>query len=85
VIRGQTVDISESDISIMQRDEVTIGEVVRLEIALPFGDVEGHAFSPPAQCISARFQFLESGSAQDVIERTCRHLPSKKAIVSDSR
>jgi len=45
VIRGQTVDIGESDMSIMLRDEVTTGEVVRQEFALPFGGVEVHAFA----------------------------------------
>jgi len=40
VVRGYTVDISESGISAMLRVEVPVGEVLRLEFALPLGDVE---------------------------------------------
>ena len=40
VVRGDTVDISESGISAMLRLEVPSGEVVRLEFTLPSGDVE---------------------------------------------
>ena len=40
VVRGRTVDISESGISAMLRVEVPLGEVVRLEFTLPLGDVE---------------------------------------------
>ena len=40
VVRGDTVDISESGISAMLREEVPVGEVVRLEFTLPLGDVE---------------------------------------------
>src|ERR1700758_4741880 len=43
VVRGHTVDISESGISAMLRVEVPIGEVVRLEFSLPSGDLEVHA------------------------------------------
>ena len=39
VVRGHSVDISESGISVMLRDEVPVGEVVRLEFAVPTGDV----------------------------------------------
>jgi hypothetical protein len=41
VVRGDTVDISESGTSAMLREEVpAVGEVVRLEFTLPLGDVE---------------------------------------------
>jgi hypothetical protein len=43
VVRGHTVDISESGISAMLRVEVPIGEVVRLEFSLPAGDADVHA------------------------------------------
>ncbi|MGO9088534.1 MAG: PilZ domain-containing protein [Terriglobales bacterium] len=74
VVRGQTVDISESGISAMLMVEVPIGEVVRLEFALPLGEVEVHALVRQRNAFRYGFQFVESSSAQDVIGRTCRHL-----------
>jgi hypothetical protein len=41
VVRGQTVDISESGISALLRVEVPVGEVVRLEFTLPGGEGGG--------------------------------------------
>jgi len=74
VVRGQTVDISESGISAMLMVEVPIGEVVRLEFSLPLGEVEVHALVRQRNAFRYGFQFVESSSAQDVIGRTCRHL-----------
>jgi len=74
VVRGRTVDISESGISAMLMVEVPIGEVVRLEFALPLGEVEVHALVRQRNAFRYGFQFVESSSAQDIIGRTCRHL-----------
>ena len=74
VVRGTTVDISESGISAMLMMEVPLGEVVRLEFALPLGDVEVHALVRQRNAFRYGFQFLESSTAQDLIGRTCRHL-----------
>ena len=74
VVRGQTVDISESGVSAMLMVEVPIGEVVRLEFNLPLGEVEVHALVRQRNAFRYGFQFVESSSAQDVIGRTCRHL-----------
>ena len=74
VVRGQTVDISESGISAMLRTEVPIGEVVRLEFNVPLGEVEVHALVRQRNAFRYGFQFVESSSAQDIIGRTCRHL-----------
>jgi c-di-GMP-binding flagellar brake protein YcgR len=74
VVRGQTVDISESGISAMLMVEVPIGEVVRLEFTLPLGEVEVHALVRQRNAFRYGFQFVESSSAHDIIGRTCRHL-----------
>ena len=74
VIRGRTVDISESGISAMLQVEVPIGEVVRLEFSLDFGAVELHATVRQKTAFRYGFHFLELGDAQDVIRRTCNHL-----------
>jgi len=74
VVRGQTVDISESGISAMLMTEVPLGEVVRLEFSLPLGEVEVHALVRQRNAFRYGFQFVESSSAHDIIGRTCRHL-----------
>jgi len=74
VVRGHTVDISESGISAMLRVEVPLGEVVRLEFTLPFGEVEVLAMVRQRNAFRYGFQFVEASSAQDVIGRTCRQL-----------
>ena len=52
--------------------EVPIGEVVRLEFALPLGEVEVHALVRQRNAFRYGFQFVESSSAQDIIGRGCR-------------
>ena len=74
VVRGHTVDISESGISAMLLVEVPIGEVVRLELVLPMGDVEALAMVRQRNAFRYGFQFVEASSSQDIIGRTCRHL-----------
>lgn len=80
VIRGHTVDISESGISAMLRVEVPIGEVVRLEFSLPAGEVEVHAFVRQRNAFRYGFQFVETSSAQDIIGRTCRQLAMEQSL-----
>jgi c-di-GMP-binding flagellar brake protein YcgR len=74
VVRGHTVDISESGVSAILRDEVPIGEIVRLGFTLDLGEVEVHAMVRHRNAFRYGFQFVETTSAQDVISRTCRHL-----------
>ena len=80
VVRGHTVDISESGISAMLRVEVPVGEVVRLEFTLPSGDVDIHAFVRQRSAFRYGFQFVETSSAQDVIGRTCRQLAIEQGL-----
>jgi len=74
VIRGHTVDISESGISALLREEVPVGELVRLEFSLPFGDVEVLAMVRQRNAFRYGFQFVEASPAHGVIARTCRQL-----------
>ena len=74
VVRGRTVDISESGISAMLRVEVPLGEVVRLEFTLPLGDVEVLATVRQRTAFRYGFQFIDAGSARHVIAVTCREL-----------
>jgi c-di-GMP-binding flagellar brake protein YcgR len=82
VVRGDTVDISESGISAMLRDEIPVGEVVRLEFTLPLGPVDVHALVCQRNAFRYGFQFVDSASAaQPVIARTCRQLAMEQSLL----
>jgi PilZ domain-containing protein len=83
VIRGHTVDISESGISALLRVEVPSGEVVRLGFTLPSGDVEIHAMVRYRNAFRYGFQFVEASSAQDIIGRTCQRLALEHSRTGD--
>jgi PilZ domain len=85
VVRGYTIDISESGISAMLKVEVPLGEVVRLEFTVPLGDVEIQAVARQRNAFRYGFAFLGSGPGMDVIARTCRELAIQQAVVSQTR
>ena len=80
VVRGHTVDISQSGISAILVVEVPIGEVVRLTFRLRSGDVDVHAVIRHRNAFRYGFQFLESESAKHRISRTCRELEMAEAL-----
>ena len=80
VVRGHTVDISESGISAMLPMEVPVGEVVRLEFNPSLGPVEVHAVVRQRSAFRYGFQFLEAASAHDLIARTCRQLAVEQIV-----
>ena len=81
VVRGDTVDLSESGISAMLRVEVPVGEVVRLEFALPCGEVEVLAMVRQRNAFRYGFQFVETSSAQGIIARSCRQLEVEQSVL----
>jgi PilZ domain len=74
MLKGYTVDISESGISAMLRLEVPLAEVVELVFTLPFGPVNIYAIVRQRSAFRYGFEFFESGSAHEVIRRSCRAL-----------
>ena len=80
VVRGHSVDISESGISAMLREEIPVGEVVRLAFTLPAGQVEVHAFVRQRNAFRYGFQFMESSRAQNLISQTCRQLAVEQSL-----
>jgi c-di-GMP-binding flagellar brake protein YcgR len=84
VVRGRSVDISESGVSAILKAEVPIGEVVRLEFDLPLGSVEVAAMVRQRSAFRYGFQFLEASTAQETIGRTCRQLAMKQALPEPS-
>jgi c-di-GMP-binding flagellar brake protein YcgR len=79
VVRGRSVDISESGISAILKAEVPVGEVVRLEFNLPLGSVEISAMVRQRSAFRYGFQFLEASTGQETIGRTCRSLALQQA------
>jgi hypothetical protein len=73
VLKGYSVDISESGISAMLTLEVSIGEVVQLEFALPSGPVTIRAVVQCRTAFRYGFQFVEP-DPQGVIKATCSRL-----------
>jgi hypothetical protein len=74
VVHGYTIDLSESGLAAMLRDEVPLGELVRLEFTLPLGKVEILALVRQRNAFRFGFQFVEAASADDTIGLTCRQL-----------
>jgi hypothetical protein len=80
VVRGHSVDISESGLSAMLRVEVPVGEIVRLEFALPTGNVEIQALVRQRNAFRYGFQFVETSSTHDAIGRACRQLAIEQSL-----
>jgi hypothetical protein len=80
VVRGQTVDISESGISVMLRVEIPMGELVRLEFELPDGPVEAHAMVRQRNAFRYGLQFIDSGSVHTAVARTCARLAMEYSL-----
>jgi hypothetical protein len=81
MVHGDTVDLSESGISAILREEVPVGEVVRLEFTLPLGDVEILAMVRHRNAFRYGFQFVEASSAKDVIGRTCNQFAVEESVL----
>lgn len=82
VLKGHSVDISESGIAAMLVIEPPLGEVVELNFTLPFGTVRIHAMVRQKNAFRYGFEFVDSDSALDVIRRTCRKLAVEQSILS---
>jgi hypothetical protein len=83
VVHGHSVDISESGISPILRDEVPMAEIVRLEFTLPTGDVSIPAVTRQRIAFRHGFQFLEAISQLEIIERTCRQLAVASSVADN--
>jgi c-di-GMP-binding flagellar brake protein YcgR len=80
VVRAHAVDISESGMAVMLRDELPIGEMVRLEFTLDMGAVDVHAMVCHRNAFRYGLQFVASAPAQDIIGRTCGQLALEQAL-----
>jgi hypothetical protein len=74
VLKGYTVDISESGISAMLMIEVPVGELVKLDFTLPLGPVTIYAMVRQRNAFRYGFQFIHSDVIQAMICPTCHRL-----------
>jgi hypothetical protein len=81
LLKGQTVEISESGISAILRIEVSVGELVELEFTLPFGLVTIYAMVRQRNAFRYGFQFVESISTKAIIQSTCRRLAVEQTLL----
>lgn len=80
VLKGHTLDISESGISAMLTMEVPLGELVELTFVVPFGQVSIYAMVRQRNAFRYGFQFVHSQAASEIIRQTCRHLGVEQTI-----
>jgi hypothetical protein len=85
VVRGHTVDISESGISAILLIEIPLDKVVRLEFKLPLGVVEVLAIVRQRSAFRYGFQFIEDGEAQTIIRHSCRDLAVNQSLDAGRR
>jgi hypothetical protein len=74
ILKGHTVDISESGIAAMLSIEAPFGEIVELIFALPWGPVRIHATVRQRNAFRYGFEFVDRDLVHEFILRTCRDL-----------
>lgn len=80
LLKGYTVDLSESGISAMLKIEAPLGEVVELSFTLPRGRVAIYAIVCQRSAFRYGFQFVESTFVETVIRPTCRELAVEQSL-----
>jgi PilZ domain len=80
MLKGRTVDISESGIAAMLPIEAPLGENVELNFTLPSGPLTIHAIVRQRNAFRYGFEFVDSESVHEVIRRTCRDLAIDQSL-----
>lgn len=80
VLKGRSVDISESGIAAMLTVEAPVGEVVQLDFTLPFGPVTTHAMVRQKNAFRYGFEFIDTDSVKELIRSTCRDLAIDQSL-----
>ena len=74
LLKGRTVDISESGIAAMLTIEVSLGEIVELSFTLPDGPVTIGATVRQKNAFRYGLEFVVPNTVSETIRRTCRDL-----------
>jgi c-di-GMP-binding flagellar brake protein YcgR len=80
VIKGRTVDISETGVAAMVKVEVPLNELVQLDFVLPEGLVEIEALVRQRNAFRYGFQFVEQGQPRGLILRACSRMARDEAL-----
>lgn len=80
LLKGRTVDLSESGISAILSLELPVGELVELDFTLPFGRVTIYAVVRQQSAFRYGFQFAESNFTEEIIRPTCRVLAMQQYV-----
>lgn len=80
VLKGHSVDISESGVSAILKLEVPMGEMVELQFTVPFGPVRVYAMVRQRSAFRYGFQFVDSQAVHEIIKSTCRSLALEQAL-----
>jgi|SRR5580700_9415290 hypothetical protein len=74
LLKGRSVDISESGIAAMLTIEVPLGEIVELGFELPGSPITIRALVRQKNAFRYGFEFVDFTSEHEVLRRTCRDL-----------
>lgn len=75
LLKGRTMDISETGIAAVLGDDVPVGEVVKLNLTLPSGPVTISAtVRQRSSFFRYGFEFIESNSVREILQSACRQL-----------
>jgi hypothetical protein len=83
LLKGQTVDLSESGISAVLPIEVPLGELVELEFTLRAGTVTTYAAVRQRNAFRYGFQFVSSSPESEIIRAMCRQLAVEEALKNE--
>ncbi|MFZ1918770.1 MAG: PilZ domain-containing protein [Terriglobales bacterium] len=83
VLKGDTVDMSESGLAAMFRIEVPMDEVVELNFTLPLGPVTIYAIVRQRNAFRYGFQFLGSDGVNEIIRQSCRQLAVEQVLTGE--
>lgn len=85
LLKGRTVDISESGIAAMLTIEAPLGEIVELSFTLPSGPVTIQATVRQWNAFRYGFEFVDPNTVDETIRRTCRDLAVESLILASVR
>jgi PilZ domain len=80
VLKGHTIDISESGIAAMLTLEAPLGEILELNFTLPSGPVMILAAARQRSAFRYGFEFVDTDSMYEILRRTCRDLAVDQSL-----
>jgi hypothetical protein len=81
LLKGRTIDISESGIAAMLTLEAPLGEILELDFILPSGPVKILAAARQRNAFRYGFEFVDRDSVHEFIRRTCRDLAVDQSLL----